>query len=424
MDYEVIQGRIFYRGEVRDLTLLLNSRGKIKDIKQGLLPTTDKVLKIPRSCIALPGIIDIHVHFRDWELSSKETIDSGSKAALYGGVTLVCDMPNTKPPIRSLSRVKERLELAKVSTYCDYWLYAGVPENSEEIRKLSSSKLICGFKIYPEDLKLIVSSEEIRSKFREVDNLIVLHPEMWWCDERCLHQVQGNRYVCRSGAQMVLAVKLIKSLLGRSQRIHITHVPYLDVISLAKAYGFTCDTCVHYLLLDSRFEELGCTYKVNPPLEPLTERLRLWRAIFESLVDAISTDHAPHTREDKMCDFNLCPSGIASIEVAYKILFTYVMKGILSLKTYVKLTSEKPAEILGIDRLWGSIDIGKYASLTVINPKEFARVHGTVFSKAGFTGFEGWSYQGEVVMTMIRGSIAYEKGVGFSRVGAIVPELI
>jgi len=410
-----------------DVTIHVKN-GIISKIEYGSIPKFgNKILKLPSNYLILPGIIDIHTHFRDWELSYKETLSSGTAAAAYGGVVLAIDMPNTKPPLNNLVAIKRRLYEAKSSVYTDYWIYSSIPNKLKELEKIIKYGYVAGFKIYPEDLSLKILEKALKS-ITAHKMLIILHPETHMSTEKCLFFNLGSRYVCRSLASMIESTEYVESLIRDEEiirkNLHLTHVPYYDLALKAKAIGATCDTCLHYILLDSDDEAHSCKYKVNPPLTPYIERLKLLKALINGLINVITTDHAPHTLRDKSLPPTLCPSGIASIEYAFKLLFTYVIRNIMSLSKYVKLVSKNPARILRLDHRLGSIDEGKLASFTIVDVKGHGRVNGPKYSKACCVGFEGYSYEGEFVMTIVRGCIAYEIGVGVHRCGSIIPLII
>ena len=421
---EIIQGRAFVNNKLMNITIYVRD-GLVQKIELGSVPKIgSKILKLPLNYIILPGIIDMHVHFRDWELSYKETLSSGTAAAAYGGVVLGVDMPNTIPPLNSLSTIERRLHEAKNSIHIDYWIYSGINQDLKEIDKIVRSRYVAGFKIYPEDLSLSIFEKALKIILAH-NMLIILHPETHMSVEKCVFFDLGSRYVCRSLASMIESAMYVASIMrsvGADRKsLHLTHTTYYDLILVAKDLGATCDTCMHYLLLNSDNEEYGCRYKVNPPLIPQVEQLKILKALVNGLINAITTDHAPHTLQDKMLPPMMCPSGIASIEYAFRLLFTYVIRGIMSLTRYVELTSRNPALILGLEHLWGSIEEGKLASFTIIDTKGYGRVDGPQYSKACCVGFEGREYEGEIAMTVVRGCIAYERGVGVHKCGSVVP---
>ena len=432
MKLEAIYGRAYINHQLIDSTIYINELGFIEKIERGSPhgSLNSKILKLPKEWIILPGIIDIHVHFRDWELSYKETLESGSAAAAYGGVVLAIDMPNTKPELNSIEKIRMRLNNAEGRLYIDYWVYSGIPNDVNEVKAICSSNLVAGFKVYPRDLKKH-TFPKIMKTILDQNYLVIIHSEMPWVEERCMLAELGARYICRSRASMKECIDYILNISSRTVstnqrlRIHVTHIPYHQLAAYVKEKLCTTDTCMHYVLLNSEHEALGCRFKVNPPLAPLNEQLKMLKAIMENYIDVISSDHAPHSENEKNYTYHTCPPGIAGIEATYRLLFTLVKRGILSLRKFVLLTSINPSKILNIHELFGSISLGKVASFTIINPKEFGRIYGSKYSRAYFTGFEGLNYEGEVVMTIVRGYIAYEAGIGLSSPkGITMPKII
>lgn len=358
--------------------------------------------------IALPGIIDMHVHLRGLELSYKEDESSGTLAALAGCVTAVVDMPNTRPFVRNPRALREKLRALSRSRV-DYGLYAGVPESADYVEEMASAP-IAGFKFYPEDLEkdegLICSV--LRSAERR--GLLVIvhseHPEMIRAPdygyERDLH---------RSCAAEMLGIEEVRRLLkrcGAKPRVHITHVSCPKTLILSKQLGFSTDVTPHHLLFDRiSFRHLWnplCESKVNPPLRRPEERWGLWKLLMEGYVDAIASDHAPHAAAEKAwAPPDQCSPGFSSLESwPGALLLSFNAAGLLD--EFVKLTSVNVQKILGISR-------GFTLSVFSLEPEASP---GSLFSKAKITPYFG-TRRARCLATIIRGRLTYrelEEGFG------------
>lgn len=353
--------------------------------------------------IALPGIIDMHVHLRGLELSYKEDERSGTLAALAGCITAVVDMPNTRPHIRSLSTLERKLSAMK-EAYIDYGLYAGIPEREDEIELISSAP-IAGFKIYPEDMK---ADERILcgvAKEAERRGLLIIvhaeHPDLIATPDygygRELHRS------CAAEMAGIYWVMELASRCGARPKIHITHVSCERSLALARALGFTTDVTPHHLLFDiHRFMPLinpYCESKVNPPLRSCSEKQGLWIRLLSGEVDAIASDHAPHSSSEKMwLHPSSCSPGFSSAEAwPGALLRPFLHASALSL--FARLTSHGPARILGIDR-GASYSVFSMEADSVSEPR---------FSKAKVSPYFNMSAL-RCLAAVIRGKVAYYGG--------------
>ncbi len=388
------------------LTLCIRD-GRVAGVSRGSSPSAD--VRLPDEWLVLPGIIDIHVHLRGLRLSYKEDELSGTLAAAAGGVTLVADMPNTQPRLDNTESIGLKLSALRRNSVVDYVVYAGVPRTPGEAERIASSGLVAGFKVYPEDLVEQGALEEVLYAAWRRNLLVVLHsehPDM--VKEGCK---PGRRWECRPTTAEIEALRLISSVAPRGLRLHVTHASTPNLVLEAKSRGFTVDVTPHHILLDSRDEEKhGCIAKVNPPLRPPEQRERLIQLLISGDVDAVATDHAPHTVEEKMGSFDECPPGIPGVEHYTRLLLTLVSKGVMDLRDFIKLTSTGPARVLGIHG-YGCVEPGCIASYTAVDLRREGRISGyETFSKAKLTPYEGMLYRGEPVATIVRGRLVYREG--------------
>lgn len=344
----------------------------IKNIKKECKPDLD----FKGGQLILPASIDMHVHVRGAQLGYKETVVTATSEAVYGGIGLIVDMPNTLPFVNTYQRVLERLREFELYSRSDFGIYSGVTKEVEKIDKLP----IAGYKIYPEDLEKEETKEVLKSR-----KLKVLHPE-----------IPLALRVPRKLREVWMEIASLNYVYGN---VHITHITNYELVKLAKQMNFTTDITPHHLLVDG---EKDCLTKVNPPIRNYVTRLRLWRALFE--VDTIVSDHAPHTKFEKNMEYEICPPGIAAVSFTTPFVYSLVFKGIINLERAVDLLSKNPAKILGVP--YGEIKIGNVANFTVISKTEWR--YKTKFSKVSETPLDLLKLEAKVDFTIIQGKPAYD----------------
>ncbi|AEB94431.1 dihydroorotase [Metallosphaera cuprina Ar-4] len=345
---------------------------RIREIKRECKPD----LKLPNDSLILPAGVDMHVHLRGLELSYKETVSSGTSEAVYGGIGLVVDMPNTVPPINDERSINMRLRELADHSRCDYGVYSGVTKHDVE------SLPIAGYKVFPEDINKEETIQLFTSK-----KLKILHPEV----PVALRYGRMNRRTWQE----------IASLYEVKGRFHITHVTNLDTLRLAKDLGFTTDLTAHHLLVDG---ERNCLTKVNPPIRDATERKKLLTALFEA--DAVASDHAPHASAEKSLPYELCPPGIAAVSFTLPFIYTLAFRGVIPLSRAVELTSRGPSNILNVDA--GELREGYLANIVVLRKDRWR--YSTRYSKVTQTPLDGFPLDASVHATIVEGKVSYLEG--------------
>ena len=377
------------------------------------------------------GAIDIHAHLRDQGLAYKEDFVTGTTAAASGGITMVVDMPNNKPVTMSLESLRERMRLAKRRTLVNLAFYSAFPSRIEEMRWIIKEGGAFGFKCFMSQKIGGISpldEENLLRAFREASKIkasIAVHAEDKEMMEVKLKEVKRLRVkglpaylkVHSSEVEEKAVEKVLKLTEETGVHVHFCHVSSaagIKAISKAKRSGLpvTCEVTPHHLLLTSQhLKRLGFLALTNPPLR-LDEDVRaLWSAIYERVIDVISSDHAPHTVEEKKSGsvWDVKP-GFPGFETMLPLLLTQVNAGQLTLSALVRLTSEKPSEVFGIRRRGGIID-GNYADLTIVDMKEEYEIDSSEFySKAKYSPFDGWKVKGRPVKTFINGQLVMEEG--------------
>lgn len=373
---------------------------------------------------ALAGLVDIHVHLREPGFEKKENIESGARAAVKGGFTQICCMPNTSPvidnkvvvtyikarekevnlckihPVGAITKGQEGQELAAIGGM----KHAGAVALSEDGKSVPSTKIMSLAMQYASDfgLKCLCHCED-----RElVDGGVV--------NEGYYSTLTGLKGSIRAAEDIIIAreICLAESL---DIPVHICHVSTYSGIQLireAKARGVrvTAETCPHYFTLtDEAIKEFDTNTKVNPPLRAEKDRLAVIEGLKDGTLDCIVTDHAPHHADDKNVEYNLAAFGISGLETSFALSYTALVKsGELTLPQLAEKMSATPAEILSLKG--GKIEVGAPADLTfadlneewTIDPDEFV-------SKGKNTPFTGVKVYGRVKYTVVDGEIKYEE---------------
>jgi allantoinase len=384
----------------------------------------------------LPGVVDGHVHFRDPGLTHKEDFGSGSEAAVMGGVTTVIDMPNTLPPTDSVDHARLKAGEAESRAWCDVGLMGLVVDgNLGELRSMAEAGLVVGFKAFlgpttggigrPTDGVLLEAMREIAS----LGLRLGVHAED---GEIVEHEVARLRAAGRTDALAHVESRPVIAEVEAIQRVglfaqatgcpvHVFHVSSregLEMVDAWRALGVDCTTeaTPHHCFLGAEdMRELGSRMRINPPVRARAEGHgeALLAGLASGRVTGIGTDHAPHTREEKLQDdIWHAASGFAGVETSLRLFLTHgVHAGRMTLEQYVRASSEGPARTWGLYPRKGAIAIGSDADLTIVDLErdgviEAARLHG----KNPLTPFEGQPTRGVAVATIVRGRIVMLEG--------------
>lgn len=406
---KVFHIRTLINGSTSELTIYVGDDGFIKKVSYGReLVSGYEVIDLCRGkLLTLPGFIDLHVHLRDFRFSYKEDIVSGSSAAASAGYVLVCDMPNTNPRIDNVEVLKMRVEEVLRKSYVDYGVYCGIPNDVSVVNELLSLKeLFVGFKIYPEDL--VDRFEVIKYLLGVYNGLVVVHGELPEHALRPSTRDLSLRYLDRPSWGELVVTKMLSSI-NKVSKIHITHSSHPSTPYLCRSLGFTVDTTPYYFLL-SGDDVRDCWGKVNPPINNYISKTLIFNNLIYGVYDAVVSDHAPHSIEEKLVDWRLCPPGIADVEVCSRVLLTLFIKGFLSYELLIKYLCRGPAKVLGVDGVLGSLSSGFRASFTVVDLSREGVAY-VRYSKARRSCLDGFKYVGEVVKTVVGGTVVFDDGV-------------
>ncbi len=411
--------KTFIDESLTDLTIYVDLYGFIAKIALGRELSTGgcEVIDIANGkLITLPGFIDLHVHIRDYDFSYKETMESGTLAAVSSGYTLVCDMPNTNPRIDNVELLMRRAELARSKSYVDYSAYCGIPNDVNTVDELIKNEdLFIGFKIYPEDLRDKLNV--IKYVLRNYGGLVVVHAELPEYALRSSTRELRLRYLDRPSWNELSVVEFLKGM-NKNAKIHITHSTHPSTPTRCRSPGITFDTTPYYFMLSSDDVE-DCWRKVNPPINDFISKSLIFKNLIEGLYDAVVSDHAPHSYSEKLCDWRLCPAGFAAVEITSRVLLTLLTKGFISHNLLIKYLCSGPAKILGIDNYFGSISVGCRASFTVVDLSKEG-ITGVKFTKTPKSGLDGFRYRGEVIKTVVGGEVVYDYGEVVGRPKVVV----
>lgn len=364
----------------------------------------------------LPGVIDTQVHFREPGNEHKEDLETGSRAAVLGGVTGVFEMPNTNPPTTTRAGIEDKLARAKDRMHCDYAFYAGAtPQNVGALADLEKMPGVCGVKAFlgsSTGTLLLSHPDDILAALKSGKRRVAVHSE----DEDRLearkglrvkgdprsHPVWRDEETARASTERVL--RLAREAGRRLHVLHVTTAEELPLLAASRDLA-TVETTPQHLTLAAPecYERLGTYAQMNPPIRDARHRDALWQAVREGLIDVIGSDHAPHTRDEKDKTYPDTPSGMPGVQTLATILLDHVNAGRLTLERFVDLTSAGAARIFGIASK-GRIARGFDADFTIVDLKKKRKIENSwIASRCGWTPFDGMTTTGWPIATIIRG---------------------
>ncbi|MCX7678314.1 MAG: dihydroorotase [Spirochaetes bacterium] len=400
---------------------VLISGSIIEKIEKNLLPNDEYERIDARSCIVLPGLIDMHVHFREPGREDQETIIGGSHVAAKSGFTTVCTMPNTTPVIdnQALVRfIKLEAEKGPINVYPIATITkGGLGEEISEMGELAEAGAIA----FSDDGKPVMNSLVMRRALeyaRMFNRPIISHAEdLSLSDDGIMNEgmnsvILGLKGIPREAEEVMIARDTILARLTKG-RLHIAHVSSggsVEIIRRAKASGIkvTCETAPHYFsLTDDAIAKYLSMAKMNPPLRTEQDRLKIIEGLRDGTIDVIATDHAPHSNNEKMQEIAYAPFGIVGLETAVPLIISILINehGFSFIEAFRCLTVN-PARILGLD--CGILQVGKKADITIINPNKKIYIDESfLLSKCKNTPFIGLELFGSVEYTICGGKIVY-----------------
>ena len=418
---------IIKKGDV-DMNVLLKNAKMFKDgafvvsdffVVDGVIAPADASIdsgcgfSVYENCYIFPGFCDVHVHFREPGFSYKETIKSGSMAAARGGYTAVATMPNLMPVPDSVENLNKQLEMIQKDAAISVYPYGAITVMEQGLELADMEGMADKVIAFSDDGRGVQSEEmmlEAMKKAKSLGKMIVAH-----CEDNSLlrggyihdgeyARLHGHAGICSESewAPIKRDIELVKKT-GCSYHVcHISTKESVELIREAKAQGvdITCETAPHYLVMNDMDIGENARFKMNPPIRSEEDRMALVAGIVDGTIDMISTDHAPHSAEEKARGLKDSPMGVVGIETSFQILYTHlVKKGIISLERLIELLSSKARERFDITENAG-YTVWDLESESVIDPSEFA-------SMGRSTPFEGWRVCGENLMTLLNGRCVY-----------------
>ena len=382
----------------------------------------DKVIDAAGKLV-VPGLIDIHVHFREPGDEEEETIASGSAAAVAGGFTSVVCMPNTKPTIENETDVEYVHRKARQARKTHVYTMGAITKSREGVQLAEMGFMAdAGAVGFTDDGNGVQNPAVMQQALKYAamfDVVIAQH-----CQDNAFagDGVMNSGYhstilglpgidVLAEEAMLWRDIQLVKKAKVRYHAQHISTAGAVGLIRAAKkdSLPITCEVTPHHLLLSEQCcAEYDTNYKVNPPLRTDKDIEALKEAIGEGLVDALASDHAPHLQSEKELEFLAAPFGIASLECVLGLYVKALIEpGILDWVGLIRLMTEKPAQVIGIDK--GTLGVGKQADVTIIDPKAKYKIDVSQFrSKSRNCPYDGWTVTGRVEKTIVGGEVRYE----------------
>jgi dihydroorotase len=422
VDLTIKKCKIWYKDRLVNYGLALD-RGKIVSIsKDTSLPASDEKIDC-KGNIILPGLIDVHVHFREPGLTWKEDWLTGSKSAAKGGITYVMDMPNTIPPTTTVERLLDKKKLAKKSIV-NFDLYAAIcSDNLDLIPELS--KHVKAFKLYMAQStgKLMLQENLLKEAFTKVSKagkILCVHAEDQKINDRFLKKYKKRNdplafALSRPKESEVSGIKKAINLTRETNvKLHVCHVSSkegLDLIrTIKKEIDITCEVTPHNLFMTQEdFIKKGNFAKMGPPLRTKQDQIALWKGINDGTVDILASDHAPHTLEEKSKDIWSAPAGVPGVETSLQLMLNVVNKRMIGLERVVELMYDNPVKRFDLGN-YGMIEKGNVANLTIVNlNKQWKISREDLLTKCGWNPFEGWEGKGETVLTIVNGKTIFNR---------------
>lgn len=375
-------------------------------------------------CYVMPGFVDLHVHLRDPGLEYKETLETGGKAAVKGGVTTVCAMPNTKPVIDDGEKVSEVHERAKKESPANIIQIGAVTRGQlgaelSDIEGMAKAgchaisedgKSVMNASLYRKGMKL--AKEQGISVFAHCEDITMVEGGVMNADANT--ERLGLRGITNSVEDVIVARDILLAK-ETGVRLHLCHCSTADSVKMIKAAKeegllVTGEVCPHHFVLTSDdIKEDDGNYKMNPPLRSRADVEALRQGLKDGIMDVISTDHAPHSAEEKNKSMAQAAFGIVGLETSAALTYTYLVKqGVISVMGMAEKMSYNPSKIIGLSDK-GSVSEGKIADIVVFDPDKTYKIDKETFvSKGKNTPFDGMEVSGEVKYTLVSGKIVYE----------------
>lgn len=404
----------------------------------GDIPGTTLTEKDLAGKVVMAGGIDTQVHFREPGLTHKEDIESGSRAALHGGITTFLEMPNTKPETTSPEALADKLARANGRSWAHYGFFVGAtPQNAEQLGEYELLPGTPGIKVFmgssTGDL-LVDKDEDIERVLRHGVGPVAFHAEDEARNVERKKLLSENptaheHHYLRDAESAVIATKRLIHLSEKTGRhVHILHISTADELPLiaeAKRKGLklTCEVTPQHLWFAApeAYDRWGTKAQMNPPIRSHEHRDGLWKALDQGLFDVFGSDHAPHTIDEKAQPYPKSPSGMPGVETILHVLLTFAAQGRIRYEMIAKMLCERPADLYRMKGK-GYLQPGYDADLVVFDPKtEWVVDESNLQSKCGWSPYHGEEFIGKVEQVYLCGELAMSGG---ERVGPAKGQMI
>jgi len=432
VDMVIRDGRIYTPQGFYDGDIVVED-GKIQSLTKSSLSIQADTVLDARGNLVLPGMIDMHVHFRDPGFPDREDFQSGTSAAAAGGVTTVADMPNTVPSVTSVEALREKIEIIDRKALIDFALIAGAGELSADMLVSLAKGGVVGYKTFmiARFKELAASDGQMLDNFEtiaETGLTCMIHAENEDIVSRGIEKAKALGRVdpiahseFRPPIAEVEATARTIMLAGETDvHLHICHMSTkgaAKVLSWAKKRrrNVTGETSANYLLLNSEvMKKVGPFAKIDPPLRSPQDQEALWEALNGGVIDVIASDHAPYPKEDKEKGWqNIydAPSGGTGVETTLPLMLDCVNRGLITLERLVETFAVNPAKIMGLYPRKGVLAPGADADIIIVDPMSQFVIKGEeLHSKQKITALEGYGGKGRPLTTIVRGKVIMEGG--------------
>ncbi|KHD88354.1 MAG: dihydroorotase [Bdellovibrio sp. ArHS] len=395
--------------------------GRIEKIATSIQEPAQKTIKA-MGLHVLPGVIDSQVHFREPGLTHKEDLETGTRAAILGGVTSIFEMPNTNPGTTTVEAFQDKLNRAKNRAHCNYAFFiGGAHDNVNNIAELELLPHCSGIKIFmgsSTGTLLVEDDETLERILRQGHRRVIFHSEdeMRLRERKHIATEMADPHYHPVWRDVETAVnsttRLLELARKTGRKIHVLHVSTGEEMDLLKDQKdiATVEVLPQHLTLYAPdcYDKLGTYAQQNPPIREKRHLDRIWKAVLDGTVDVIGSDHAPHTKEEKEKPYPSSPSGVPGVQTLIPIMLNHVNEGRLSLSRFVEMVTMNPARVFGVVNK-GFLKQGFDADLTLVDLKKQTTIDNSwIASRCGWTPFHGMPVQGWMTHTIVGGKLVME----------------
>ncbi len=370
-----------------------------------------------RGLHVLPGVVDTQVHFREPGLTHKEDLETGSLAAVMGGVTGVFEMPNTNPLTTTPEALADKVRAAHHRMHCDFAFYVGgTHENARHVAELEQLPAAAGIKVFmgsSTGALLVEDDAGVADILKRTRRRAAFHSEdEMMLRERMHLRVPGDPSSHPVWRSAEVALNCTRRLVGIARacgaRIHVLHISTADEMVFLRDHKDVASVEVtpHHLTLSAPdcYTRLGAYAQMNPPVRDEAHRKGIWKGVVSGVADILGSDHAPHTREEKEHAYPATHSGMTGVQTLVPTMLNHVNNGMMSLERFVDMTSHGPNRLFGMARK-GRIAVGYDADFTVVDLKRQRTISNDwIASKCGWTPYDGLTVTGWPIGTFVRGA--------------------